>query len=493
MYAAMDADKNSYRLFYAQFPGGTGKPVAPGCQAYSPYAVWSPDSSRILFTGGCHTKDYVFVSTPGGKPIPSKIDFHPPSGGTLVFDEWLPSPSRVLFPMPDRDNPSIGIAPISADGTRAEGPIRRLTFGTGAERHVSAAAGGLMVFSSIQSDQHIWGLPIDANGHATEAPKRLTGGWKEVAPAFSRDGRGLAFLSQSAGGMAMYYRDLESGGDADRFFGRDLEKQIAADNLRASRLTVLYGQSGVGKSSLLRAGVFPLLNGYASAAREFGVMLLQDWRTDPVLQLWQGAEAHNGESLEATLQRRVAESGSELLLILDQFEDFFQYGHAREGNGSLLAQLPLLLASEEVEVHLLIGIREDALALLDSRPRPALSASHRARTARRFRMIRLLPVGLIVYSHFEIRNNQGCIEARTAPGDKRHGPGSRRSVDALTCRSRTCPRSTCAHARVARPCAAPRRRVVRRSRRPRRMSGSPERRALPPRWSPRSLRSPRHH
>jgi ABC-type phosphate transport system ATPase subunit len=39
------------------------------------------------------------------------------------------------------------------------------------------------------------------------------------------------------------------------FFGRDREIELVAANLVASRLTVLYGPSGVGKSSLLRAGV----------------------------------------------------------------------------------------------------------------------------------------------------------------------------------------------------------------------------------------------
>ncbi|HYZ88082.1 MAG TPA: hypothetical protein VE620_02185, partial [Myxococcales bacterium] len=43
--------------------------------------------------------------------------------------------------------------------------------------------------------------------------------------------------------------------DADLFFGRDAERQMIIGNLRASRLTLLYAQSGVGKSSLLRAGV----------------------------------------------------------------------------------------------------------------------------------------------------------------------------------------------------------------------------------------------
>jgi Novel STAND NTPase 1 len=43
--------------------------------------------------------------------------------------------------------------------------------------------------------------------------------------------------------------------DEGLFFGRDAEAEIIATNLLSSPLTVLYGDSGVGKSSLLRAGV----------------------------------------------------------------------------------------------------------------------------------------------------------------------------------------------------------------------------------------------
>src|SRR3712207_9023495 len=39
------------------------------------------------------------------------------------------------------------------------------------------------------------------------------------------------------------------------FFGREHETEVIAANLQAARLTVLYGPSGVGKSSVLRAGV----------------------------------------------------------------------------------------------------------------------------------------------------------------------------------------------------------------------------------------------
>src|SRR5262245_35778425 len=50
-----------------------------------------------------------------------------------------------------------------------------------------------------------------------------------------------------------------SENDAEFFFGREKESRVIAANLRASRLTLLYGPSGVGKSSVLRAGVFSTL------------------------------------------------------------------------------------------------------------------------------------------------------------------------------------------------------------------------------------------
>src|SRR5207247_2468448 len=55
------------------------------------------------------------------------------------------------------------------------------------------------------------------------------------------------------------YRGLAPFGDSELdallFFGRERETEVVTANVIASRLTVLYGPSGVGKSSLLRAGV----------------------------------------------------------------------------------------------------------------------------------------------------------------------------------------------------------------------------------------------
>src|SRR5258708_605185 len=75
------------------------------------------------------------------------------------------------------------------------------------------------------------------------------------------------------------------------FFGRERERRIITANLRASRLTLLYGASGVGKSSVLGAGVQAHLqaqahdNAVKRGAPGFAVAIFNDWKDDPVAGL----------------------------------------------------------------------------------------------------------------------------------------------------------------------------------------------------------------
>src|SRR5436305_3032683 len=93
--------------------------------------------------------------------------------------------------------------------------------------------------------------------------------------------------------MRSPYKGLTPYEESDRsyFFGRDSEREIVAANLKAARLTVLYGASGVGKTSLLRAGVVHDINAEArrSVERrrqpEFIAVYCQDWREDPVANI----------------------------------------------------------------------------------------------------------------------------------------------------------------------------------------------------------------
>lgn len=55
---------------------------------------------------------------------------------------------------------------------------------------------------------------------------------------------------------------------ADYFFGRRRESKIIADHVLARPVTVLYGPSGVGKSSILNVGLPSALEQIAEANRE---------------------------------------------------------------------------------------------------------------------------------------------------------------------------------------------------------------------------------
>src|SRR5262245_52541663 len=98
------------------------------------------------------------------------------------------------------------------------------------------------------------------------------------------------------------YKGLAPFGDSDvdamLFFGREREREIVTANLIASRLTVLYGASGVGKSSMLRAGVAHGLRELARAEPGHAVVVYSSWADDPVPGLAGAVAAET--SIEAT-------------------------------------------------------------------------------------------------------------------------------------------------------------------------------------------------
>jgi WD40 repeat protein len=164
--------------------------------------------------------------------------------------------------------------------------------------------------------------------------------------------------------------------DALLFFGRERESEVIAANLMAARITVLYGPSGVGKSSVLRAGVAHRLR------QEQGVEVLvfSTWTGDPVRALIEAAGGSGG-SLADALEQTAATAGGDVYLILDQFEELFLYHHR---GGRFAEQLAGILRNPGLRVNVLIGIREDALARLD-----ALKAAIPNLLANRLRLERL--------------------------------------------------------------------------------------------------------
>jgi hypothetical protein len=189
----------------------------------------------------------------------------------------------------------------------------------------------------------------------------------------------LALASSPYKGLVPYSEE-----DAQFFFGREAEREIITANLIASRLTLLYGASGVGKSSVLRAGVAHHLHMLAEenlreqGTPEFIVVVFNSWRDDPIASLTSRihnsvTKVFNNQSIETlasssswteTLQAWTQRLDCDLLIILDQFEEYFVY-HPQEDTSTFDTEFPRAVNRPDLRTNFLTSIREDALAKLD--------------------------------------------------------------------------------------------------------------------------------
>lgn len=198
------------------------------------------------------------------------------------------------------------------------------------------------------------------------------------------------------------YRGLQPYTEDDEalFFGRDAEKAILIDKILADKLTLLFAATGVGKSSLLQAAVMPELK--RPHRENLDVVYYNDWVTPPLRGLTAtiistlqergkidattfssiaAQSKHPSPTLpegegDAPLLRRgdggevpgslqdlltvCATFASEpLIIILDQFEEFFQYQRYTADFTPFLQQLSEAVRDRETPVTFLISMRED--------------------------------------------------------------------------------------------------------------------------------------
>ena len=175
--------------------------------------------------------------------------------------------------------------------------------------------------------------------------------------------------------------------DGPNFFGRSREIRAVSNLWLANRLLVVYGASGIGKTSLIQAGVLPLFRA-AGADRDAVVLPVGQLPHDTayparplrgrrqhefaLLSAWSpqtGPRELVGMSL-VDLLRKLPEATDKygdplpLLAVIDQFEELFvpRAGAAEQVDDFLRT---LAEAIDKVpSLHLLISIREDSVAHL---------------------------------------------------------------------------------------------------------------------------------
>jgi ABC-type multidrug transport system fused ATPase/permease subunit len=167
------------------------------------------------------------------------------------------------------------------------------------------------------------------------------------------------------------------------FYGRRQEIVTISANLEVARLTLFYGPSGVGKTSVLRAGVIHHLhrqaqrNGASRGPRLLIPVYFNRWHQTPLSGLTQtigeavaryrppGEVAQDaGQPFVQQVEQWTGQTNSHLLVVLDQFEEYFLYS-TQAGSDEFARALVQAVNSPDLRINFLLSLREDTLARLD--------------------------------------------------------------------------------------------------------------------------------
>ncbi|ELS54291.1 nSTAND1 domain-containing NTPase [Streptomyces viridochromogenes] len=169
--------------------------------------------------------------------------------------------------------------------------------------------------------------------------------WKEAVEESAGDG------SRDEAGSLTPYRGLArfETGDSDLFFGREQLTADLIDLLRRRRFAAVFGPSGSGKSSLLRAGLIPVLRQTQEP----------DLRPAAIRILTPGERpVRTHAPLLTPAAPRDGSAGADTFVIVDQFEEVFTLCHDAAERAHFI---DLLLASRQPgnRLRVLLAVRGD--------------------------------------------------------------------------------------------------------------------------------------
>jgi hypothetical protein len=155
--------------------------------------------------------------------------------------------------------------------------------------------------------------------------------------------------------------------DRDLFFGRERETQILLSEVVVGRMVVLFAKTGTGKTSLINAGVRPLLGerGYTTlfvrVSRDPAASLRETIRVERI-------DVDDTSSLPASLRRVSDQVGQPVVVFFDQFEEFFLYRMKddRKAARDFIKDVAELYHDRDPRVHIVFSMREDFFVEMDA-------------------------------------------------------------------------------------------------------------------------------
>jgi GTPase SAR1 family protein len=145
------------------------------------------------------------------------------------------------------------------------------------------------------------------------------------------------------------------------FFGRDKEISDMKDKVFSSKVLVLVGESGVGKTSLLNAGLKQKL--IESGVYVFEIRISETFKDDVLKTIKPQFRGFESKDIFKLLEKLTNE-GFEMAIFIDQLEELFTlYGH--DGTKpKILNFFDKILSNNKISARIILSLREDFLAEL---------------------------------------------------------------------------------------------------------------------------------
>lgn len=216
--------------------------------------------------------------------------------------------------------------------------------------------------------------------------RKTTNEFESVMPAVSKTSSWFNFFKKKEAieihprGVA--FRGLLPFQEADRtrFYGREIETNAVCEMIahHLFRFGVLFGESGCGKTSLIRAAIVPALREksylpvYCRSYKDPIETLIEECRKQTLIP-------HEVNETAIDYLKRVCHEVGTLVVIYDQFEEFFVNFKTKRGRESFVSFIADCHNEEKLPLKFLFTMRSDFLYLINAEfaekiPEPLSSA-----------------------------------------------------------------------------------------------------------------------